>query len=324
MNTYVDCSRLSEGLTVKNYKEMCVLLKEKEKSGASKRSQIKQWKRYFDFEKEGQKFFIERIYDAPLDMPVSRRNRNGIYYQYIKLLILDLLAENENKPLLLTRKELCYNLGMINFNYLKYSPKMDFRYMKKNKYNNVIITSLINDVKQAENISINRKDIAYFYFMAEKKLNSILHSSLNAMAAKSIIQYEDNYFVYANGTADPANYEQLLKIQKVFNEVFDDMGVSDLHDAIAADRIKEFYHRVDNKVQCKYGWQSVFSKIKITASSLKLEIMSDDERNSLKANLNKGIIDYFERTMFSDKNQIDNTEQDYMKVADKQNTEMFT
>jgi hypothetical protein len=56
---------------VKNYKVMCELLKEEERTGNSKRSQQVEWKRYIDFERDGQRYIIKEIsimnYEVYLD-----------------------------------------------------------------------------------------------------------------------------------------------------------------------------------------------------------------------------------------------------------------
>ena len=72
---------LKEGLIVKNYKEMCLLLGEEERTGNSKISQLKEWKRHFGFYKEGNKFIITEIYDEPKNKEDGRsegNNKNGL------------------------------------------------------------------------------------------------------------------------------------------------------------------------------------------------------------------------------------------------------
>lgn len=56
---------LHPGMVIKNYKVLCSLLKEKEKSGGSKQAQLKEWKRFFNFEKNGHSFLITEIFDSP-------------------------------------------------------------------------------------------------------------------------------------------------------------------------------------------------------------------------------------------------------------------
>jgi predicted GIY-YIG superfamily endonuclease len=54
---------LHEGMTVKNYKELCKLLGEKIKSGNGKVKQLERWKFYFEFERNGKSYVVTKIYD---------------------------------------------------------------------------------------------------------------------------------------------------------------------------------------------------------------------------------------------------------------------
>lgn len=57
------------GMKFGNYRQVCAALKEPIKSGSSKRSQIKRWKRYFNYEKIGNGFLIKEIYEDPIPKP---------------------------------------------------------------------------------------------------------------------------------------------------------------------------------------------------------------------------------------------------------------
>ena len=61
-NDEIDTSTLVIGMAIKNYKELCTILNEEVKTGKAKQLQLKNWKRYFDWEKDGQKFIIVDIY----------------------------------------------------------------------------------------------------------------------------------------------------------------------------------------------------------------------------------------------------------------------
>lgn len=58
----MNIDKLEVGMEIKNYKEMCKLLGENVQAGNSKKHQLKNWCRYFSFEKIGQKFIIEDVY----------------------------------------------------------------------------------------------------------------------------------------------------------------------------------------------------------------------------------------------------------------------
>ena len=55
------------GQEFKNYKVLCEFMEEKPKKSNSKLAQLKEWERYFSFERIGQKITITEIYDIPKD-----------------------------------------------------------------------------------------------------------------------------------------------------------------------------------------------------------------------------------------------------------------
>ena len=95
--TELNTSHLTEGLVVKNYKSMCSLLECDVCGGDSKKSQLKNWKRYFNYEKSGQKFMITEIYDTPFPSEDARKLKEGLYVKYIELLLLKYLSSCEVK-----------------------------------------------------------------------------------------------------------------------------------------------------------------------------------------------------------------------------------
>ena len=52
----INTNALKTNQIFKNYKELCEYLDEPIKTGKSKQLQLKDWERYFSYEKEGQKF----------------------------------------------------------------------------------------------------------------------------------------------------------------------------------------------------------------------------------------------------------------------------
>ena len=69
------------GDTIKNYKALCEILQQPVKAGKSRTLQLKDFKRYFDWEKSGQKFIITDVYDTPLPKDDKRKlgNNRGHY-----------------------------------------------------------------------------------------------------------------------------------------------------------------------------------------------------------------------------------------------------
>ncbi len=114
----IDTSKLELGMVVKNYREMCKILGEEVCGGDSKKAQLKEWARYFLWEKKGQKFIILDIYDEPLPKEDGRTNKN-IYVQYIGVILTKILSKQKNskEPFYITTNQMWKLLGMINNNY---------------------------------------------------------------------------------------------------------------------------------------------------------------------------------------------------------------
>ena len=105
---------LSEGLIIKNYKELCSILEIKVEAGNSKKAQLKELERFVGYHKEGQKFIIDEIYDEPLKKEDKRGLCNRTTYEAFKIPI-----EKEN------------NIGIYKIVYKNYiyigSTKRSFR-----------------------------------------------------------------------------------------------------------------------------------------------------------------------------------------------------
>lgn len=74
--------QLKQGQVIKSYRAMCELLDEKATDGNSKKAQLKEWKRYFNWENKGYKFIITEIYDEPLPKVDGRVNNGGNNTKY--------------------------------------------------------------------------------------------------------------------------------------------------------------------------------------------------------------------------------------------------
>lgn len=65
------------GITYKNYKLLCEILNEPIKTGKSKQLQLEDWKRYFSYTKNGNRFVVTEIFDTPKEKIDNRSNNGG-------------------------------------------------------------------------------------------------------------------------------------------------------------------------------------------------------------------------------------------------------
>ena len=167
--TGIDTSGLSVGMVVKNYKQLCEILKKETKTGNARKAQLKEFGRYFDWEKAGQKFIITDIYDTPLEKEDKRKfGNNSIYVRYIEVILLKYLSQQTGYTRTLTKRKWWELLGIVNSKYSRVSSKE------------------LEDL----DYSVTAWEIKNFYQRCNKKLEEILFSALNSLKSRKLITYE--------------------------------------------------------------------------------------------------------------------------------------
>lgn len=110
----------------KNYKELCAALDEKVKSGDSKKYQLIDWDRYFQYKKDGHKFVITDIHNEIKVKKTNRTSNNLLpFIDDMEILLIDLLLRNSEPETILSSSKLMLELSMINPNYHKYFMDRD-------------------------------------------------------------------------------------------------------------------------------------------------------------------------------------------------------
>jgi hypothetical protein len=192
----MNIENIKTGMIVKNYKEMCKLLDEDIKAGKSKTLQDKEWKRYFSYQKEGNKFIVNEIFQEPKPKVDLRKNGNNtIYGDIIQKLILDLLVQGKNNgSVFLSTNKLLRALSMINSNY---------SYCKENV------------PRLSKFIQIDESNIYEFYDTTHGNLKRSLETSLNQLKSKSLIFWKPCITVCMKTANIDTNEFGDIKIDKI-------------------------------------------------------------------------------------------------------------
>lgn len=314
----IDISRLESGMVAKNYKEMCETLGEEICEGNSKKAQLKEWSRYFAWEKKGQKFIVLDIYDEPLPKDDGRQNKN-IYVKYIQVILMKILSKQKNtkEPFYITTNQLWKLLGMINDN-----------------YKNISLDDLNNMITDYEVTSFDMKK---FYQRCNQRLREILFSSLNKLEDRALIKYEietvivffdeDRKTVYK-----PANDIQKKKILKAERKVLLDMGLESKQHAYAKFKETEFFERVNAYLHEWYGWEYTFNRIKInynksdvleTVYRDEAKLRSDFEEMKLqRLGLNDRVVEaLYKNAQIMAENRHKKADQEYQEALEKYKSE---
>lgn len=267
------------GQSVKNYKELCLLLDEKPKAGKSKQLQIKDWERYFRYSKDGNKYIIDEIYSEPKEKISNRkgnsgtsegsRSNNDIYGLYIDQILGNHFADCEGAILYTTTNQLSLLAGLINWNYSVASSYKDKYY----SYTNAEMDGVINKVAMWD-----------FFGIVKTSIKSIIRSSLKRLAEKGYINYEEAHMLVYNNQPRAARDEEEAIIKSIENTVLEEMQVT-RNKLLYNDRLRnEYYADVEKLVFQEIAYVDkvyVGYKIKI---KVKIESQNVGEDNRAKVN----------------------------------------
>ena len=278
-DTPVDTSKLVIGKTVKNYKVLCELLGQEVKDGKAKKYQLENFKRYFEWEKAGQKFTIMDIYDTPLEKEDLRKlGNNSIYTQAIEIILLQYLSRQDGYTRTLTKKKWWELLGITNHKYGRMTEKELLQLDK-------ILTSF---------------EIRHFYQRCNKKLEQILFSSLNNLKNRKLINYQiqtvivttdeetgkDKYFL-----ATDDNLKSILEVERYV--LHDVLGYEKIFQVFLRFKQKEYYQKINEILYERYGWNYYFKQVKIIYVQENIQkVLPEAELNLKKQFLNKKVVNF--------------------------------
>ena len=249
----INTSNLKVGQVVKNYKELCALLEEEVKTGKSKQLQLDNLKRFFEWEKAGQKFIITDIYDTPLPKVDSRSSgNNSKYVKCIELLLLRYLLDKKDYTATLTKRNWWQILGMIN-----------------NKYNQIERDKEKREELQKNNPILTSYEIKHFYQRSNKKLQQILFSALNSLSSRKLIEYEIETVIVKEDDKGKMRYEIATKYEKkailkeeryILRYV---MGYEKIIQVFCRFEQDKYYAKVNERLYELYKWNHYFKRIRI-------------------------------------------------------------
>jgi hypothetical protein len=274
-------NNISEGLIVKNYKALCELLGEPIKNGKSKKLQLEDWNRYFEYNKSGNSFIITKIFEAPKDKQ-DGRGKKSIYSNAIQLLITDLLARKQGY-ITISKHKLMFSIGMININYGECGKQVK----KLSKY-----------------INMDEKMIYDFYNINNTNLTGILETALDNLQDKSIIMYNRIIKVCENGKFTPriATKSEVSQIMECEKETLEELGFTEKSKVRVSNKWTEYKKEVQNKLsKCTeiqyyfYAYEIIINQKYIEQERNKLAelLLEQVVRDETLENLNSTIIEQF-------------------------------
>lgn len=243
----LELSNIKDGMIIKNYKELCKLLNEKEKTGKSKQLQLKEWKRYFDYDKHGQNFIINIIYDEPLN-----NNQKNIYIKHIEYILLNYIYQQKGYKIQTTLNKLLPEFNFISDNYFIISDK---------------------ELKKRLNCENSNWYINHYKYRVEKKIKETFNSALNSLKNRRLIEYQWVYMIKRIYKIDDiqeliidiheADEIEINIIKDIEKEVLEDMNYYNINLVFKYGRKYEFYSKVNKLLKERYDIDQCWQEIKI-------------------------------------------------------------
>lgn len=292
------------GQEFKNYKELCIFLNEDENLlGNSKKSQEKEFRRYFDFEKIGnsRRIRIKNVYGAPLNKENNYKGGNNSvkYIDVLESLILDMLSRRKADYAFISINNILNTLKMVNEEYIA------------NKYT-------IN--KLSKKLDIPVEEIRDFYTTSDSVLKSNVETALKRLSNKSLViwnhttciaivntevEFRENFEIamYKKETIDEfgdttiefnssevkhrtihrkATKDEKTLIITLEKDTLLEMGCATKHQAFREGKRDEFYKKVNKKLFEKTNIYMYYTAYEINFNS---EYIEDElEKNLFKMN----------------------------------------
>ena len=308
-----DCSRVSggntsvptliEGMVVRNYREMCKLLGERERTGGARVNQLERWSKWFCYEKSGHSFRIIKVYDKTFGRDKAEsvwRGKAGKYSQYIEPILLDCLCKDSGDEvgLSFTKKDLFFSLGLVN----EYYPSVEnLDYSREVEKSSKRFSEREIEIKGGS-ILVDSKQYYYFQNIVSKKLNSVVNSGLESMLKEGLIRISDEYSIKPQGGKSfVADLNQEMIISKVRERVLAEMNLSDFKSVVICGKLRTFYKKFNDIITEEQKWSAVYRRTRISLAIKKDEAkkiietnsLEEFDRNKYRKRLNHEIAEYF-------------------------------
>ena len=303
----MEIKNLKEGQVIKNYKELCEILKIKPRNGKGRILNHKEFDRHFSYDKDGHKYIITSIYKVPKDRIDNRSNgNNSIFSDDIEHLILNMLSESKDDTVTIARGQLYKALSMCNENYL-------------------LGRSNIN--KLSEIIEIPQSSIYDFYDYNSSKLKNTIERNLKRLRNKALITWKNTTTVavteveieynelgepifdkktksirYKTKTvhrlADKFEEKLILKYEK---EVLEEMDVDTIQKVFLIGKWKYFKKQVENKLRenntnIDYYYDTYTITFNNEDVKLHLEKLDRNDIQDIKNNINHNMIESIKKS----------------------------
>lgn len=283
------------GQVVANYRELCRLLEVKPKSGKQKQTQLKDFRRYFDYEKlqYSNEYLILDVYDEPIKK--NEQAKNSLYCNALKLIIMyelskELSEARAREKLPLNDDDIVYS---IETTYNSLISKLELLSIFFDKD---ITDFLLDKYLQLTDQDITEKDRKYiirkltiFKRALHRKHKGNIDYALKRLKDQNIIHYDSYSVIVEHGKKRQATFDEEVLIENAKREAAKEVGYKNANLASLYNP-KEYNKVLESIYHNKYKWSYVFHQIQIGANQKMLNTPINEYTNY--SNLDFSILDF--------------------------------
>lgn len=264
----LNINNLTEGQIFNTYPELCKTLGCEVYGGCQKTKQLKDFERYFNYEKDGKKFIIKEIYPEPISEEY-RIAANAKYVTFIQNILLSYLSQQEEEIVYLSQQKLWTILGLVN--------NMYFTMRASHRREDLM--------KLSEDMTMF--DINHFFTRSSLKFCDIVKNALNSLKRRKLLLYEEPYrigelvpnhdffrsdVIYRDATDAEKKY-----ILRNEHRVLKSLGFASINQMLMSNKRNEYYEELNNIFQEERDWFHVYSCYKfIYDKSNIIEAVNED------------------------------------------------
>lgn len=231
MSNLVEKLELKEGMTFKNYNELCNFMNWKNTGGDYKKARIKELSTMCKWHNKGYKFVIEEVYKEQLQK-IDKRSKNNIFINSIEIILLFSLRniDAEKYNLYFSNSKFYKLLGLFNNNFenLNYSDI------------DLVLEELQIDYSTFKSFKVNSKAEA----------NKIIARALKSLHSRKVIDYYEGMIIVDNNNVSRlASYEESRTITRLQKEVFNELHCFNFSQIEFRNLQLVYYRKLNKKIK---------------------------------------------------------------------------
>ena len=283
----IDTTTLNVGQTFQNRRAMSEFLGQPYiPNKTASLPQIKEWKRYIDWEVDGRKIIITKIHTTPLNKNDGRIiNGTNKYQKLIEDIILAYLygivskndvfnnINEDSVEISLTLNQIMYICGMVNEQYISVNIKKILTDMGYTMFN-------INE----------------FFVRTKSKFRSIIDNALTNMSKREIIHYRKNAVIIDTEKHRIATKQEEEFVTSIEKKVLSDMECDSVISVLLSHSTDDYHKRINKYLKDEFGWHGVYRCYTITIDRSRINLEKqylETIKQDNKETLNKRLVEFF-------------------------------